>query len=156
MTPGELFDRHRVVGLDSNVFIYLFEGRGPLADAAQAVIDGIDDGAAKGVLATIGLTEVLSRPASMGDAAMFERYVAELGSIAGLRIVALDPETAVDAAWGRSGGRDLGDAVHVATARRSGATALLTNDRRIRGRSGIEIVLLSDIDVPAASGESPS
>jgi predicted nucleic acid-binding protein len=92
----------------------------------------------------------------MGDAAMFERYVAELGSIAGLRIVALDPETAVDAAWGRSGGRDLGDAVHVATARRSGATALLTNDRRIRGRSGIEIVLLSDIDVPAASGESPS
>jgi predicted nucleic acid-binding protein len=156
MTLGELFARHQVLGLDSNVFIYLFEGQGPLADAAQAVVDGIDDGLARGVLATIGLTEVLSRPASLGDGAMFERYVEELNSISGLRVVGLDAETAVDAAWGRSGGRDLGDAVHIATARRSGATALLTNDRRIRGRSGIEIVLLSDIEVNDSGGESPS
>ena len=156
MTLAELFDRHQVLALDSNVLIYLFEGHGPLADAAQAVVDGIDDGAAKGVLATIGLTEVLTRPASLGDGAMFERYVEELGSIPGLRIVALDTETAVDAAWGRSGGRDLGDAVHVATARRAGATALITNDRRIRGRSGIEIVLLSDIDMDGSQEASPT
>ena len=145
MTLTELFERYAVVALDTNVLIYLFEGNGPLAAAAATLIDGIEEGAAKGVLASIGLTEVLTRPASLGDGALFERYAVELQGIANLRIVPLDAETAIDAAWGRSGERDLGDAVHVATARRAGATCFITNDTRIRGRSGIEIVLLSDI-----------
>jgi len=145
MTPGELFDRHRVIALDTNVLIYLFEGDGPLAAAAEAIIDAIDDGDVTGVLASIGLTEVLTRPAALGDAALFERYAEELQAIPGLRIVPLDTQTATDAAWGRSGDRDLGDAVHIATARHAGATCFITNDTRVRGRSGVEIILLSDI-----------
>lgn len=145
MTVTELFARHGVLGIDSNLPIYLFEGQGVLADAAQAIIDGIERGDAHGVMATIGLTEILTRPAALGDAALFERYARELTSIQNLRIVPLIQETAIDAAWGRSGGRDLGDAVHVATARAAGATAFVTNDARIRGRAGLEIVLLSDL-----------
>lgn len=151
MTPAQLFHRHRVIGLDSNVLIYLFKGTGPLADAAEALLDGIEDGAAVGVLASVGLTEVLTRPASIGDGILFERYVDELRSVPNLRIVALDAETAIDAAWGRSGGRDLGDAIHIATARRAGATCFVTNDERVRGRAGVEIVRLADV-VPDGSG----
>lgn len=149
MTPGELLERHRVVAIDSNVLIYLFEGTGGLADAAQALVDGIDEGGASGILATVGLTEVLTRPATLGDGALFERYAEELRTIPNLRIVPLDAELAVDAAWGRAGERDLGDAIHVATARHAGATCFVTNDRRVRGRSGIEIVLLSDLAATA-------
>ena len=69
MTPRRIFARHPVVAIDSNVLIYLFEGHGALADAAAALLDGIEDGTASGVLASIGLTEVLTRPASLGDAA---------------------------------------------------------------------------------------
>jgi predicted nucleic acid-binding protein len=127
------------------VLIYLFEGTGPLAAAAEAIIDGMDDGAVTGILAAIGLTEVLTKPAAVGDGALFERYASELRSIAGLRIVALDAEIAIDAAWGRSGDRDLGDAVHMATARRAGATCFVTNDTRVRGRSGVDVILLADI-----------
>ncbi len=145
MTPAELFSQHRVVALDSNVLIYLFEGNGPLADAAEALVNGIEDGAAAGVLASVALTEVLTRPAALGDGVLFERYADELQAIPNLRIVGLDAETAIDAAWGRSGGRDLGDAIHVATARRAGATCLITNDSRVRGRAGVEIVSLADI-----------
>ncbi|CAN5547483.1 PIN domain-containing protein [soil metagenome] len=145
MTPVELYARHRVVALDSNVFIYLFEGSGLLADAAEALLDGIEDCQATGVLASVGLTEVLTRPASLGDSALFERYADELRSVPGLRIMPVDAETAVDAAWGRSGGRDLGDALHIATARRAGATCFVTNDARISGRAGIEIVSLAEI-----------
>lgn len=146
MTVAELFARHQVVGLDSNLPIYLFDGVGPLADAAQAVVDGIERGEATGVLATVGLTEILTRPAALGDAALFERYAQALTSIPNLRILPLRQEIAIDAAWGRSGGRDLGDAVHVATARAAGATAFITNDTRIRGRAGLEIVLLSTLE----------
>ena len=145
MTPGELFDRHRVIAIATNVLIYLFEGDGPLAAAAEAIIDAIDDGDVTGVLASIGLTEVLTRPAALGDAALFERYAEELQAIPGLRIVPLDTQTAIDAAWGRSGDRDLGDAVHIATARHAGATCFITNDTRVPGRSGGEIFLLSAI-----------
>jgi len=145
MTPAELFARHSIVAIDTNVLIYLFEGDGPLAAAAESGIDAIDDGAATGILASIGLTEVLTRPATLGDGALFERYAEELQAIPGLRIVPLDTQTAIDAAWGRSGDRDLGDAVHIATARHAGATCFITNDTRVRGRSGVEIILLSDI-----------
>lgn len=145
MTTAELFARHQVLALDSNVLIYLLEGNGPLADVAEALIDGIESGDAAGILASVGLTEVLTRPAALGDAALFERYADELRAVPNLRIVGLDAETAVDAAWGRSGGRDLGDAVHVATARRAGATGFVTNDARVRGRTGVEIIRLADI-----------
>lgn len=149
LTTDELFERHPVVALDSNVLIYLLEGSGHLADAAAAVIDGIEDGAASGVLASVALTEILTRPASLGESGLFERQADELRSIPNLRIVPLDAETAIDAAWGRSGGRDPGDAIHVATARHAGATCLITNDARIRGRAGVEIVRLADIEAPA-------
>ncbi len=145
MTPTELFAQHQVVALDSNVLIYLLEGSGPLAGAAEALIDGIEDGEAIGVLASVALTEVLTRPASLGDGVLFERYAQELQAIPNLRVVGLDAETAVDAAWGRSGGRDLGDAIHVATARKAGATCFVTNDARVRGRAGVKIVRLADI-----------
>lgn len=143
MTPSQVLQRHRVVALDSNVLIYLLEGSGPLADAASALVDGIEDGLAKGVLSSIALTEILSRPAALGDGPLFERYAEEFRAIPNLRIASLDDETAIDAAWGRSGGRDLGDAIHLATARRAGATCFVTNDARIRGRSGVEVILLS-------------
>lgn len=145
MTPGELLARHPVVGLDSNVLIYVFEGTTPLADAAEALLDAVGSGQGDAVLATIGLTEILTRPAALGDGALFERYATELRSIEHLRLVPLDAETAIDAAWGRAGDRDLGDAFHVATARAAGATAFVTNDRRVRGRAGIEVVYLSDL-----------
>ena len=154
MTPADIFSCHAVVAIDSNVLIYLLEGSGPLADAAEALVDGIEEGAASGVLASIALTEVLSRPAAVGDGELFERYAEELRSVPNLRIVPLDAETAIDAAWGRSGGRDLGDAVHVASARRAGATCFVTNDARIRGRAGVEIVRLSDVAFDA-DGTAP-
>jgi predicted nucleic acid-binding protein len=145
MTPAELFAQHQVVALDSNVLIYLLEGSGPLADAAEALLDSIEEGAAAGVLASVALTEILTRPASLGDELLFERYAEELRAIPNMRIVGLDAETAIDAAWGRSGQRDLGDAIHIATARRAGATCLVTNDSRVRGRAGVEVVSLADI-----------
>jgi len=145
VTIDELVARHQRIALDSNVLIYLFEDAGTAGESAALVLDAIGDGRCQAVLATIGLTEILTRPATIGDGALFERYVEALRAFPNLRLVPLDGETAIDAAWGRSGERDLGDAIHVASARSAGATAFVTNDHRVKPRSGVEIIPLGQL-----------
>lgn len=132
------------VGLDSNVLIYLLEGEGDRARAAAAIVDGVSDGRIVGILATIGLTEVLAGFARHGDAARFEVAVAELGDL-GLRIRGLDARLAADAAWLCAEGLGLEDGVHIATARAEHADVFVTNDRRIRARAGFEVAYLDDL-----------
>jgi hypothetical protein len=56
----------------------------------------------------------------------------------------VDDETAIDAAWDGVP-FETSAAVHVATARAARATALITNDRRIRPRADVEIVVLETL-----------
>jgi len=146
---ADLASRHGRIALDSNVLIYVLESTGFEADRASEILDVIESGTVIGTIATIGLTEALTGPARDGDGARFELMATELRAIRNLRLVELRPEIAVDAAWLRgTGPMGLADAVHVATARASGASALVTNDRRIRSGSGLEVVYLSDLVAP--------
>lgn len=64
----------------------------------------------------------------------------------GFRIVSMDASVAEDAAWIRGQtGLSLPEAVHLAAARAGGATAFVTNDRRIKSRPGLEVVYLDDL-----------
>jgi predicted nucleic acid-binding protein len=40
----------------------------------------------------------------------------------------------------------LADAVHLASARAAGATAFITNDRRLRGSAKLEVIYLDDLE----------
>ncbi|HUG48955.1 MAG TPA: type II toxin-antitoxin system VapC family toxin [Candidatus Limnocylindria bacterium] len=142
----QLLATHCRVAIDSNVLIYLLEGSGALADRCAELLDSIAAGAGEGVLATLALAEVCSGPARVGDAAMVERYADELTSLEGVQVVALDSEIAVDAALLRGDGSlSIADAVHLATARRHGATAFVTNDRRIAGIDRLKVVYLDEM-----------
>ncbi len=132
------------VGLDSNILIYLLEGDGPRADAAASILDGIAEGRIVGILASLGLTEVLAGFARDRDATRFETVAGEIGDL-GLRIRGLDSGLAIDAAWLRGEGMALEDAVHVATARVERADVFVTNDRRIRSRPGFDVAYLDDL-----------
>ena len=46
----------------------------------------------------------------------------------------------------------MADAIHVASARAAGATALITNDRRIRARTGLEVLYLDDLTLEQPLG----
>jgi predicted nucleic acid-binding protein len=141
----DLESAHQRVVVDANVLIYLLqadEGRGK---HAQAVIDAIEQGRLSGVLATVGGLEVLTGPAKANDQAGFERTAEEVWSLP-LRVVSLSPTIAEDAAWMRgSDGLRMADAIHLATARADGATALVTNDRRIQSRHGLDVFYLDDL-----------
>jgi predicted nucleic acid-binding protein len=144
-SPATLSNDHRLVALDANVLIYVLEGSEAFGAQARAVIDAIDGGVLTASMATVGQVEILAGPARVGDSAVFERTADELRSL-GLRLVPLTAAVAEDAAWLRGqGGLDLADAIHVASARAAGATALITNDRRIQARAGLEILYLDDM-----------
>ena len=145
-----MLDRHRRIGIDSNVLIHLMEGSGPEAEAAHALLGALGAGQARGVASTIVLTEVLSGPARADAGPAFEAIAADLRDLPGLDWLPVSPEIAIDAGWLRGHGlSDLGDAIVVATARAAGATALVTNDRRVRSRPQLEVVLLSDLEPTA-------
>lgn len=153
MTIAELFARHRRIGLDANVLVYLLEAIEPRAHVARRLLRAVEEGGAVGILSAIGLAEVLVGPTRHGDLALTERYSDEIRGMPGLAVVPLDPQVAADAAVIR-GVRAIGlaDAIHLASARAAGATAFVTNDRTLRGSPKLEIVYLDELEIgPAAA-----
>lgn len=147
MNVADLGEAHAHVGLDSNVFVYLFETSGPLADLAGEVIDRIDEGALKGTVSTLLIAEVTGGPARSGDLELMERYASEIGGVSNLAVLPVDEDIALaGAALKGRDGMTLTDALHLASARAAGATAFVTNDRRIRSRPGLEVIYLDDIE----------
>lgn len=147
MTISELCSRHPRVGIDANVLIYLLEDVGRAADAAQALMEAAEGGRIAIVLASLGLAEVCAGPAKHGDLALVERYADTIGSMAGLRIQSLTTDIALDGAVIRGiRGVSLADATHLASARAAGATAFVTNDRRVRGSVHLEVVYLDELE----------
>ncbi len=137
---------HQRIGIDSNVLIYLLEGSGELADKAAVLLDGIAEGQAQGVLATLALAEICSGPAAAGEPALVERYADELRSLENTRLVPLSADIAIDAVVLRGGGSlSLADAIHLASARSVGATAFVTNDRRITSTPQLEVMYLDQV-----------
>lgn len=137
--------RQRRLALDSNVLIYLLEGSGPRAEIAALLVDAVAGGEVEGILASVGIAELLVPAAQAADGPVFEQTAATLRDL-GFRIVALDAQVAEDAAWirGRTGAT-MPDAIHLASARRAGVTVFVTNDRRMPALPRLTIALLDDL-----------
>jgi len=142
---ADLARKHRRIGIDSNVVVYALEGSGSESSAARAVFDLMAAGACSGALSILGLVEVLVGPARHAGDALVQRYADELMDLEGLSIMAIDRETAIEAAHVRAGGVALADAIHLAGARTFGASAFLTNDRRLKATRGLEVIALADL-----------
>jgi predicted nucleic acid-binding protein len=145
VTIQDLVRLHRRVAIDSNVLIYLLDGAPGRAEVAASIVDAVALGQTEGVLASVGLAEALVGTAKAGDAAAFEYTAATIRDM-GFRVTQLDAAMAEDAAWirGRTG-MSLPDAVRMASARAAGATAFITNDRRITPQPGVDIVRFDDL-----------
>jgi predicted nucleic acid-binding protein len=143
MRIADVLRRHATVALDSNVLIYIFQ-QDPIASPLESLFDALEHQSVRGVMASIGVTEVLAGPARAGDDAVLDQTADELQALPNVEIRALDTDTAVDAGRLRAE-LGLADAIHVATAISAGATALITNDRRVRSRDHLEVIQLTDL-----------
>ena len=146
--PGPIRDlvgAHRRIALDSNVLIYLIDGKGGRAESAAAIVDAVALGDVEGVIASVGLVEALVGSARAGDPVPFERTAVTIRDL-GLEVQPLTADVAEDAAWIRgTSGASLPDAIHLASARAARATVFITNDRRIRPRPNLDVVYLDDL-----------
>ncbi|MGH2427459.1 MAG: type II toxin-antitoxin system VapC family toxin [Candidatus Limnocylindria bacterium] len=145
MRIADLAREHQRIGIDSNVVIYALEGSGRESTTAGALFDLMAAGACGGVLSILGLIEVLVGPARHVGDALVQRYADELMELDGLAITGIDREAAVEAAHVRAAGTPLADAIHLASARRFGASAFVTNDRRVKPVQGLEVIALADV-----------
>jgi predicted nucleic acid-binding protein len=98
------------------------------------------------VVASIVLAEIAVGPVATDDEALAERYAQAVREVRGLDVVPLTADIAVDVALIRGRHRqEIPDAVHLARARHAGATAIVTNDERMRPIPHLEVVRLASL-----------
>lgn len=133
-------------GVDTNLFIYHFENHPELSEPVGRFLEKAEEGGARLVTSTITLMEVLVVPKRHGFGSLCQRYRDLLASFPNLEVVAIDAEVAEIAADLRASyPLRPPDALQLAAAIHKGAGAFVSEDRRMRRVSEIEI-----LSVPAA------
>ena len=139
--------QYQCVFLDSAPLIYHLEDIEPYSTLTAEVITALANGNMEGVLSTVSITELLTKPFKEGkdrQIAVFEAFVFSLPQI---RLIAPTYSIARSAARLRGQyGLRTPDALLFSTAQEEGCDAFLTNDTRLRKleAEGPAIIVLSD------------
>lgn len=119
--------------LDANVLIGMVERVEDLTLGQLALLKELDAGTLLGVTSELSLAEVMVVPLARNDDELCRAYLGLLRPHGALDVVPVSRETLLEAARLRSVTKmKLPDAIHVATAAMSGATAFVSADRGIR------------------------
>lgn len=135
--------RHRVLALDTSVFIYQLDAHPRYSVLTQAIFAWVEQPGHLAVTSTLTMTELLVAPyAEEGDEGVDEYYAA-LSFHANLLWVPPDLAIADLAARFRADHRlRTPDAILAATAAHQGAAGLITNDPAFQRVSAFETALL--------------
>jgi predicted nucleic acid-binding protein len=130
------------VTVDAAPIIYVLDGHPTLAEPFMELFAAIEAGRNQAVISAITIAEVLSGPLKLGREALAERYKQVLTASPGWSVMDVDSEVAESAARLRARyGLRLPDAIQLATAIRSGSSALVTHDRDFSKVREIPIVM---------------
>ena len=147
VTPRALRGHQRVL-LDSSVWIYHFEEHNEFGASAGRIIDGLEEGAYRGISSELTLLELTVRPLQLGRQDVADEYELLLSYFPNLELEPVSREMLLDAAALRARHRlRTPDAILLATASRSRATAAVTNDEAwlASAPTGVEVILLSKL-----------
>ncbi len=130
---------------DTNLFVYLIEGRGPRTDAVSRLRKRMIERRDELFVSSLTFGEILVRPLEAGNAALAARYEDAIASAA--TVIPFDVEAARRfAAIRRDRTIRPPDAIQLACAARVGVDLFLTNDDRLSAKTvpGIEFVTSLD------------
>ncbi|WPD24534.1 MAG: PIN domain-containing protein [Candidatus Electrothrix scaldis] len=138
--------RGKLIALDTAPLIYFIEEHPAYCPVVEPFFEQLDKGTVEVVTSVITLTEVLVKPLRDGDTRLAEQYRDILLNIDGLTTVEVSVAIAEKAARLRSQySLRTPDAIQIATALHSGASALLTNDIRWPALPDVHILTLEQL-----------
>ncbi len=137
---------HKIVGLDTAVFIYHFESHPSYQPLTTRILNGIQTGNRKAILSTVALMELTVHPWRMNRPQVAVQYEAILVHFPHLQFADVTRDVARRAARLRAAYNvKLADALQVATALVNQATAYVTNDKGLkRLYPELSVIILDD------------
>jgi predicted nucleic acid-binding protein len=127
---------------DTNLFIYLFEGQGPLSRRVVALRESMLTRGDQLLTSTLTLGEILVKPIERGDAELSKKYEETLAATS--LMIPFDLKAAKIYASLRSN-RSLRapDAIQLACAAGAGVDLFITNDTRLHAKQivGIQFIV---------------
>ena len=128
----ERLANHAIIGLDTSIFIYHLEGHPRYLPLTQELLAAVQAGRQTAITSTVTAMELTVRPWQAGRPAVAREYEALLVHFPHLTLADVTRDVARRAVQLRARHRIRpADALQVATALAHGATAFVTNDRRL-------------------------
>lgn len=138
---------HRLIALDTSVWIYHFEGSTAYGQAADSVLEAIAHGRIGAVASELVLLELLVAPLKKKAQDVADEIELTLLHFPHLQLTPVTRTVLVRAAEIRARyGMRTPDAIMLAAAIESGATLAVTNDSAWRKMDEIEVLLLRDLN----------
>ena len=136
MSPGRpvrvTAERQRIVGLDTDIFIYHFEENPEYVSFTEDLFEKIESGRLRAVTSVLTLHEILTGVRKAKDARLVTLYRDLLGSFPNLSMMPFDADVAeISSALCARYGIRTPDAIQVATAILHSAEEFFTNDERL-------------------------
>ena len=143
----QALEPHALIGLDTCVFIYHLESRPPYSELTIPLFQQIELGRPRAVTSVLSLMEIDVRPLALGKEAIADEYEILLSRFPNLNIRDVDRRIARQAAKLRAKYRlHPPDALQIATALETGASAFVTNDAALaKITAGITVIILDHI-----------
>jgi predicted nucleic acid-binding protein len=140
--------------VDTMLFVYHFEGNERFGPAAGRLLAAAEGGRCRLVVSVLARMEVLVVPKRYGREDLCQRYRDLFDAFPNLTVLPIGPEiTEIAAGLRATHNLRTPDALHLATAIQAGAKAFVSEDRRIPGVEGMEVVRLEGAVQEASSGE---
>ena len=137
---------HRLVALDTSVWIYHFEGSAAYGRTADSVLEAVTEGKIGAVASELVLLELLVAPLKKGAQDVADEIELTLQHFPNLQLAPVTRAVLVRAAEIRARyGLRTPDAIMLATAVESGATLAVTNDNAWQKMKEIEVLLVRDL-----------
>jgi predicted nucleic acid-binding protein len=136
------------VYLDTNIFIYAFEGFPAYTSVLRKFFTAIDQGKFVSFTSELTLAELLVKPLLDKNEQLADSYINTLQTTSVLVLLPVAREILIAAAKIRAEYHQrlkLPDAIHLASALLHGCQTVLTNDRQLKVFQGIDILLLDDL-----------
>ena len=141
-----LLARHRLIALDTSVFIYHFENHPVYIRLTTEILDTVEKGTIRALASELTLLEILVRPLKLELQDVADDYEILLTGFPNLATIPISRSIIRHAATLRAQyGFRTPDAIIIATAFAGNATLLVTNDKAFKKLIGIEVLYLSDL-----------